>query len=134
MKPSSFLVCLSLLMAGSAVTPVMRAANGPAGKPESPAAVQARNAKLADLKSQHAANEAEIQRLRVKVKQDADLRAAHARQGKTPQPTDSLSEMGAADTLKLQQMMDRKAKLEEMISNVMKESSDTANTITGNLK
>ena len=134
MKPLFFVVSLALLLAGSAFTPVLRAANGPAAKPESPAVAQARNARLADLKRQHAANEAEIQRLRAKIRQDADRRAAQARQGKTPHPTDSLSELGSADQLKLQQMMDRKSQLEEMISNVMKESSDASNSIIGNLK
>lgn len=47
---------------------------------------------------------------------------------------DSLSEMGQADSMQLQLAMDRKAKLEEALSNVMKKSSDTASTITSNLK
>lgn len=134
MKASSFFVCVALLVAGSAIAPVMGAQAGPAGKPETPAVANARSAKLTELKRQQAANEAEIQRLRAKVKQDADLRVAHARQAKTPQPTDSLSEMGSADQLKMQQMMERKTKLEEEISKIMKEASDASNTLTGNLK
>lgn len=47
---------------------------------------------------------------------------------------DSLSEMGETDSLQLQMAMDRKAKLEQAISNMMKKSSDTASTITSNLK
>jgi hypothetical protein len=134
MKPRFLVVCLALLLAGSAFTPVLRAANAPAAKPESPAVTQARNARLADLKRQHAATVAEIQRLRAKIHQNAGQQAAHARQGNASLPKDSLSELGSEDTLKLQQMMDRKSQLEEMISNVMKESSDASNSIIGNLK
>ena len=133
MKSLFFVVCLALL-AGSAFTPVLRAAHGPAAKSGSPASAQAMNAKLADLKRQHAATEAEIQRLRVRVNQNSGQQAGYAHQGKTPHTADSLSEIGSADMLKLQQMMDRKRQLEEEMSRIMKASSDTSESIIGNMK
>lgn len=54
-----------------------------------------------------------------------------------PQPTDekdSLSEMGEMTSLRLQMAMDRRSKFMEALSNLMKKSSDTAETITSNLK
>jgi hypothetical protein len=48
--------------------------------------------------------------------------------------TDSLSEMGETDSLRLQLAMDRRSKFMEALSNLMKKSSDTAETITSNLK
>ena len=131
MKRSFFVVCLSLLVAGSSFTSVRGAQPG---KPETPAVVQARNAKLTELRRQQAANAAEIQRLRARIKQDADRRAALARQGKTPQPTDSISDMNSTQQLKLQQLMDQRTKLEEELSRIMKEASDAAKNITDNLK
>lgn len=47
---------------------------------------------------------------------------------------DSMSEMGEMDQLKLQMSMDRRAKFIEALSNIMKKQSDTASTITSNLK
>ena len=134
MKASSFFVCVALLVAGSAVAPVRGAQAGQAGKPETPAVANARSAKLTELKRQQAANAAEIQRLRARVKEAADKRFAQARQGKTPPPTDSISDLGSTDQLKLQQLMEQKAKLEAEISKLMKEASDAANKITENLK
>ncbi len=44
------------------------------------------------------------------------------------------SEMGEMQQLQLQQQMDRKTKEESTISNVMHEQSDTADSITQNIK
>jgi len=47
---------------------------------------------------------------------------------------DSMSEMGEAESLRLQMAMDRLSKMMETLSNVLKKSSDTAQSITQNLK
>lgn len=47
---------------------------------------------------------------------------------------DSMSEMGEMDQLRLQMLMDRRSKAMETLSNLMKKQSDTASTITSNLK
>jgi hypothetical protein len=79
---------------------------------------------------------------------DADLRAQLAEMkkstdkkkalrdaaGKVKDERDSLSDLSQTDQLHLQALMERKAQLEKMLSNVMKKSSDTANTVTGNVK
>jgi hypothetical protein len=50
------------------------------------------------------------------------------------QEKDSLDEMSQQDQLKLQQMMDKKNQLEQMISNVMKAAAETQNGLSSNLK
>jgi len=47
---------------------------------------------------------------------------------------DSLAEMGEEQQLRLQMYMDRRQKLFQMLSNIMKKLSDTSGTIIGNLK
>lgn len=47
---------------------------------------------------------------------------------------DSLSGLGENEQLRMQMAMDRRAKAMETLSNLLKKSSDTASTITGNLK
>lgn len=47
---------------------------------------------------------------------------------------DSLSEMGEMESLRLQMAMDRMSKLMSTLSNLLKKLSDTASTITHNLK
>jgi hypothetical protein len=47
---------------------------------------------------------------------------------------DSLNEMSQTESIRLQMLMDRRAKLMEMISNLMKKISDTQSTLVGNLK
>ncbi|CAN5705516.1 hypothetical protein BH11BAC3_BH11BAC3_25850 [soil metagenome] len=47
---------------------------------------------------------------------------------------DSLSEMGEMESLRLQMAMDRMSKMMSTLSNLLKKISDTANTITQNLK
>lgn len=47
---------------------------------------------------------------------------------------DSISEMGEADMFALQRMMEQKSQLEQMISNVMKSSSESQNTLASSLK
>lgn len=47
---------------------------------------------------------------------------------------DSMSEMGEMNQLKLQQMMDRRTKLMEMLSNLMKRVSDTNDSLIANVK
>jgi Arc/MetJ-type ribon-helix-helix transcriptional regulator len=47
---------------------------------------------------------------------------------------DSMSELSEMTSLRLQMVMDRRSKLMETLSNIMKSSSDTQGTIVGNLK
>lgn len=47
---------------------------------------------------------------------------------------DSMSEMNDMDQMRMQMAMDRRAKFMEVLSNVLRKSSDTAGTITSNLK
>ena len=47
---------------------------------------------------------------------------------------DSMSEMGEMESMRLQMAMDRRSKFMEALSNLMKKNSDTASTITSNLK
>jgi hypothetical protein len=51
-----------------------------------------------------------------------------------PARADGIGDLGEHRQLQLQLAMDRKAKLEQALSNLMKKSSDTAATISGNLK
>lgn len=48
--------------------------------------------------------------------------------------TDSLSELGEMESLRLQMAMDRISKLMETLSNIMKKISDTDSVIVQNLK
>lgn len=50
-----------------------------------------------------------------------------------PKP-DGVSEMGQENQLRMQQQMDRKAKSDEAISNIMKKQSSINSGIVGNLK
>jgi hypothetical protein len=47
---------------------------------------------------------------------------------------DSLSEMGETDSLRLQMAMDRMSKMMSTLSNIMKKTSDTEQSMTSNLK
>src|SRR5262245_51908365 len=47
---------------------------------------------------------------------------------------DSIGEMAQMDSLQLQQLMEKKAQLESMISNVMKAAASTRNKLANNLK
>jgi hypothetical protein len=47
---------------------------------------------------------------------------------------DALSEQAAQDMLMLQQLMEKKNQLEQMISNIMKAQGDSLNTLSNNLK
>lgn len=47
---------------------------------------------------------------------------------------DSMSEMGEMESLRLQMAMDRMSKMMSTLSNLLKKISDTANSITQNLK
>lgn len=53
---------------------------------------------------------------------------------KMKQDLDSMSDLSQVDQMKLQQAMDRRSKMEEMISNLLKKISDTQSSIIGNLK
>ncbi len=47
---------------------------------------------------------------------------------------DSLSELSETESLRLQMAMDRESKMMETLSNILKKISDTADSITQNLK
>ena len=57
-----------------------------------------------------------------------------AMKDKLKKDLDSMSEMGEMESLRLQMAMDRMSKMMSTISNLLKKISDTANTITQNLK
>jgi len=50
------------------------------------------------------------------------------------QQLDSLSELGETESLRLQMAMDRMSKMMSTLSNLLKKISDTAQSITQNLK
>ena len=50
------------------------------------------------------------------------------------EPADSMSEMSQQDQQQMQLLMDRKAKLEATLSEIMKKNSDTTSNLTSNLK
>jgi hypothetical protein len=50
------------------------------------------------------------------------------------QDLDSLSELGETESLRLQMAMDRMSKMMSTLSNLLKKISDTAQSITQNLK
>jgi hypothetical protein len=45
-----------------------------------------------------------------------------------------ISDMSQLESMRLQNLMDRRSKFVEVLSNIMKSIGDTANQITGNLK
>lgn len=58
--------------------------------------------------------------------------ALDAAQGGTT--TDSLSEMGEMESMRMQMAMDRQSKAMSTLSNIMKKMSSTASAITNNIK
>ncbi len=68
--------------------------------------------------------------LPVKAAMDGDIKALAKIKG----DLDSLSEMGEMDSLQLQMAMDRLSKLMSTLSNILKKTSDTASSITQNIK
>lgn len=54
--------------------------------------------------------------------------------GRIADQIDSAAEMGEMESLRLQMMMDRRSKMLQALSNIMKKQSDTAAAIVGNLK
>jgi hypothetical protein len=65
----------------------------------------------------------------------SDLQGAINADVQTTQDTkDSIGDMSQMDQLQLQMIMDKKAKLIEALSNIMKKAAETQDNITGNLK
>ncbi len=62
-------------------------------------------------------------------KSDLDEITAHSKAG-----LDSLSELGETESIRLQMAMDRLSKMMTTLSNILKKNSDTAQSITQNLK
>jgi uncharacterized membrane protein len=54
--------------------------------------------------------------------------------GSVKNDLDSMSELGETETLRLQMAMDRLSKMMTSLSNILKKMSDTAESITQNLK
>lgn len=65
---------------------------------------------------------------------DASAREVADVQAHPAAQLDSLSELGETEQLRMQMAMDRRTKAMETLSNLLKKSSDTASTITANLK
>lgn len=63
------------------------------------------------------------------TKREIDLLAGQMKSG-----TDSMSEMGEMESLRLQRSMDRLSKLMSTLSNLLKKASETAQGITQNIK
>ena len=78
----------------------------------------------------------------IRVKElDADSASAqgeltdlHREMQQLKQELDSLSELGETESLRLQMLMDRMSKMMSTLSNLLKKISDTAQSITQNLK
>jgi len=64
------------------------------------------------------------------VSLQAELKAVEGKIAELKAKKDKLSEMSQQDMLQLQQAMDKKSQLETMISNTMKASSDSQNSLT----
>jgi hypothetical protein len=78
---------------------------------------------------------ADLHRLMAEMQANAEKKKAlRDAQQKMKEKKDAISEMNEQDQLALQMAMDRKSKLEQAISNLMKKSSDTSQTIIQNLK
>jgi ABC-type transporter Mla subunit MlaD len=67
-------------------------------------------------------------------KLEATLKEAKALMDKLKDQKDTISELGQEDMLQLQQLMEKKSQLEQMISNVMKAAAESQNNIAKNLK
>ena len=67
-------------------------------------------------------------------KLETTLKEAKAEMDKLKDQKDSISELNQEDMLQLQQLMEKKSQLEQMISNVMKAAAESQNNITKNLK
>lgn len=65
---------------------------------------------------------------------DAVIQKLDAGLAKPKVDLDSMSEMGETESLRLQMAMDRLSKVMSTLSNLLKKVSDTASTITQNLK
>jgi len=69
-----------------------------------------------------------------KIKMPANTAGQAKRLAAIKNEKDTLDEMTAQDQLKLQQFMEKKNQLEQMISNLMKAAEDAQNTLSKNLK
>ncbi|MDP4261974.1 MAG: hypothetical protein Q8941_05530 [Bacteroidota bacterium] len=65
---------------------------------------------------------------------DLKLKELEALIDKLKSQKDALSDMSQDDQLRLQQFMDRRSKMETTLSNIMKKFSETASSITQNIK
>jgi hypothetical protein len=69
------------------------------------------------------------------VKKDSFSKTAiKNKQGQLSDKKDSMADMNQMDQLRMQQIMEKKSKLEEIISNIQKKISDTSDQIISNLK
>lgn len=81
------------------------------------------------------ATEADLRNLQAEMKATAEKKKAmRESQQKMKEGKDALADASSADQLHLRQLMDRKTKLEQIISNMTKKASDTSASVTGNLK
>lgn len=87
------------------------------------------------LQQANQAAEADLKQIQAEMKAAAERKKAQREsQQKMKEAKDNLAEASAADQMHLQQAMDRKAKLEQLLSQLMKKASDTSQAVTGNLK
>lgn len=87
------------------------------------------------LSAEHQKSYDEFVKVARETASGADALAAKLTEGlKAKSDLDSLSEMGEMESLRLQMAMDRQSKMMSTLSNLLKKISDTAQSITQNLK
>ncbi|MDE3199497.1 MAG: hypothetical protein KGN79_01150 [Acidobacteriota bacterium] len=72
--------------------------------------------------------------IRTRIPQKMTYAELEGIEGQLEQDQDSLNDMTEVDQMKLQQAMDRRSKVIETISNIMKKISDTDSSIVSNMK
>jgi hypothetical protein len=88
-------------------------------------------ARVSQIESQAPASP-RVRRLQVRANPTfADLNAL---QSDLKSRLDSMSEMSEMDSMRLQMVMDRRSKLLEALSNIMKKTSDTSDSVVKNIK
>ena len=78
---------------------------------------------------------ADLKSLQAEMKANAEKRkATRETEKKMKEGKDALAHLSSDDHARLQLLLDRKATLEKTLSNLLKKSSDTSASVTGNLK
>lgn len=87
------------------------------------------------LAEANAQNSADLESMMTEMQKNAaKKKALRENQQSAKNARDSLSELSAQDQLKLQQAQERHRKLEKLLSDLLKKSSDTSDSLTKNQK